>query len=150
MLRIVPLDLDEANEVIRLWHRHHKPVPGQKFAVGVMDGERLCGAAIVSRPVARKKDRHVFAEVARVSTDGTYNACSKLYGACRKAALAMGYQHVITYTLPEEGGASLRAAGFRFDGEAGGSGSMWGTRAGREQLAIGNDMIGGKWRWVSP
>jgi hypothetical protein len=150
MLRIVPLDLDEANAVIEQWHRHHKPVPGQKFAVGVMDGDRICGAAIVSRPVARKIDRQRILEITRVCTDGTRNACSMLYGACRKAALAMGYQHVITYTLPEEGGASLRAAGFRFDGEAGGSGRMWGTRKGREQLAIGNDMIGGKWRWVSP
>ena len=149
-MRIVPLDLDEANDVIRRWHRHHKPVPGAKFAVGVMDGERMCGAAIVSRPVARKIDRHRILEVTRVCTDGTRNACSMLYGACRKAALAMGYQHVITYTLPEEGGASLRAAGFRFDGDAGGSGRMWGTRHGREQLGIGNDMIGGKWRWISP
>ena len=149
-MRIVPLDLKEANEVISRWHRHHKPAVGQKFAVGVMDGERICGAAIVSRPVARKIDRQRILEITRVCTDGTPNACSMLYGACRKAALAMGYQHVITYTLPEEGGASLRAAGFRFDGEAGGSGRMWGTRAGREQLAIGNDMIGGKWRWISP
>jgi hypothetical protein len=150
MLRIVPLDIDEANDVIRRWHRHHKPVPGAKFAVGVEDDGRICGAAIVSRPVARMIDRRVYVEIVRVCTDGTHNACSKLYGACRVAALAMGYQHVITYTLPEEGGASLRAAGFRFDGDAGDSGAGWGTRTGREQLAIGTDLVGGKWRWISP
>jgi len=35
-------------------------------------------------------------------------------------ALAMGYQRLITYTLPEEGGASLRASGFALIGQAGG------------------------------
>lgn len=149
-LRVIPLDLDEANDVIRKWHRHHKPVPGAKFAIGVADDDRVCGAAIIGRPVARKVDRRVYAEIVRVCTDGTHNACSKLYGAARRAALAMGYQLVVTYTLPEEGGASLRAAGFRCEGEAGGSGAMWGTRAGREQLAVGSDLVGGKLRWVSP
>lgn len=39
----------------------------------------------------------------------------------------MGYERIITYTLEHEGGASLRAAGFRFDGQAGGK--QWtGTR----------------------
>jgi len=36
-----------------------------------------------------------------------------LLGACRRAALAMGYKKVITYTLDKESGASLKAAGFR-------------------------------------
>ena len=51
-------------------------------------------------------------EVLRVCTLGTPNACSKLYGAARRAAFAMGYTKVITYTLASESGASLRAAGF--------------------------------------
>jgi hypothetical protein len=150
-MRVVPINRDDAHAFIRRHHRHHKPPVGDKFAIGVVDDtETLCGVAVVGRPVARKLDDGKIAEITRVCTDGTRNACSMLYGACRRAALAMGYAHVITYTLPEEGGASLRAAGFRFDGEAGGSGRMWGTRSGREQLALGNDMVGGKWRWVSP
>ncbi len=72
-----------------------------------------------------------------------------LYGACRRIAREMGYQRVLTYTLPDEGGASLRAAGFKFDGDAGGSGAMWGSRQGRAQETIGDDMVGGKWRWVA-
>lgn len=59
-------------------------------------------------------------EVNRVATDGAKNACSMLYGAAWRAAKALGYQQLITYTLPEEGGASLRAAGWRLVGECGG------------------------------
>jgi len=32
----------------------------------------------------------------------------------------MGYRRLVTYTLPEEGGSSLRAAGFTLIGETGG------------------------------
>ena len=45
--------------------------------------------------------------------DDNRNANSALYGAAWRAARAMGYSRIITYTLPEESGASLRAAGFR-------------------------------------
>jgi hypothetical protein len=72
-----------------------------------------------------------------------------LYGASRRVARALGYKRVYTYSLPEEGGASLRAAGFEFDGDAGGSGAMWASRPGRAAEAIGSDLVGGKWRWVA-
>lgn len=70
--------------------------------------------ASVGRPVARGWDERVVAEVTRLATDGTRNACSFLYGAARRAALALGFRSVITYTLASESGVSLRAAGFRF------------------------------------
>ena len=50
----------------------------------------------------------------------TDNACSKLYGACCRIGFEMGYERIVTYTLASETGASLRAAGFAFDGVAGG------------------------------
>lgn len=59
-------------------------------------------------------------EILRCCTDGTHNACSKLYGACCRIGFDMGYERIVTYTLASESGASLRAAGFAFDGEAGG------------------------------
>lgn len=72
-----------------------------------------------------------------------------LYGAARRAARAMGMQPIYTYTLPEEGGASLRAAGFRLDkDDAGGSAAMWHNRPGRSAQPVGDDLVGGKWRWV--
>ena len=119
-LVIVPLTLEEANEFVRQYHRHHKPVPGAKFCIGVSLAETIVGVAIVGRPVARMVDDGWTLEVNRTCTDGTKNANSALYGACRRAAFALGYKKLITYTLPEEGGTSLRAAGWKCLGEAGG------------------------------
>ena len=50
--------------------------------------------------------------ITRVATDGVRDGCSELYGAICRAAKALGYSEVWTYTLPEEPGTSLRAAGF--------------------------------------
>lgn len=120
-LAIIPLDLAEANEFVRLHHRHHKPAVGHKFSIGVADEDgQVRGVAIVGRPVARMSDNGWALEVNRVATDGTPNACSALYGAAWRAAKALGYKRLITYTLPEEGGASLRGAGWKCLGEAGG------------------------------
>lgn len=118
-LRVVPLDLSEANALVERLHRHHKPVPGAKFAIGVAD-EEVRGAAIVGRPVARGNDDGLTLEVTRCVTDGVRNGCSMLYRAAWRAARAMGYGRLITYTLPEEGGASLRGAGFFLVGKRGG------------------------------
>lgn len=125
-LTIVPVSLEEANEFVRAHHRHHQPVPGAKFCIGVAAIDRasqllkICGIAIVGRPIARMRDDGWTLEVTRTCTDGTKNANSALYGAARRAAWALGYKRLGTYTLPEEGGASLVAAGFKLIGEAGG------------------------------
>lgn len=81
------------------------------------------GVVMLGRPVARAFDDGWTAEVTRLCTDGTPNACSLLYGAAARAAKAMGYRRIITYTMPEEGGASLRASGWRAVGET--SGRSW-------------------------
>lgn len=149
-LRVFPVDLKTANEFVRTRHRHNKPVVGHKFSVGVIDETGLLrGVAIVGRPVACALDNGCAAEITRLCTDGAANACSMLYGAARKAARAMGHDPIYTYTLPDEGGASLRAAGFRIDKEfAGGSASMWHNRPGRCAQPVGDDLVGGKWRWI--
>jgi hypothetical protein len=67
----------------------------------------------VGRPVARHFDDGYTAEVTRCCTDGTPNACSKLYAAAARAAKALGYRRLITYTLKSEPGTSLKAAGWR-------------------------------------
>ena len=118
-LTICPVDLTEANEFVRQHHRHHQPVPGHKFSLGVVDESGVIrGVAIVGRPVARRVDDGLTLEVNRVATDGCPNACSALYGACRRAAFALGYRRLVTYTLANESGASLRGAGWRLIGEA--------------------------------
>lgn len=120
MLTIRPIHLKAANEYIAAHHRHNIPTVGGKFAVSCYDGDRLCGVAICGRPVSRRLDDGVTLEIYRNCTDGTYNACSKLYGACVRVGAAMGYQKIITYTLASEPGTSLRASGFTCEGLAGG------------------------------
>lgn len=113
----MPLPLDQANAFIREHHRHHPPVRGHKFSIGIAVSNCLVGVSVIGRPVARGLDDGLTLEVTRVATDGTKDACSALYGACRRAAFALGYRRLVTYTLASEGGASLRAAGYRLVGE---------------------------------
>lgn len=116
-LEIVPISLEEANDFVARIHRHHDPVTGHKFSVAVADENGVIrGVAIVGRPVSRMADNGWTLEVTRCCTDGTPNVPSMLYRTCWKAAGAMGYQKLITYTLPTEGGKSLAAAGFRVIG----------------------------------
>lgn len=119
-LRLTPITLREANAFVEANHRHHKPVRGCISCVGVSSGDQIVGVAIVGRPVARALDNGMTAEVIRCCTDGTRNACSMLYRAAWRSVRALGYLRLVTYTLPEEGGASLRAAGMTCIGEAGG------------------------------
>lgn len=119
-LILVPISLDEANAFVARHHRHHNPVPGCKFCVGVAKDGEIVGCAIAGRPISRMLDDGWTLEINRTCTDGTKNANSMLYGACRRTAWALGYLRVITYILPEEGGPSLRAAGFTLVGERGG------------------------------
>jgi hypothetical protein len=119
-LQLTPITLAEANAFVELHHRHHKPVPGAKFSIAVSEDGIVRGVVIVGRPVARMADNGWTLEVNRCCTDGARNACSMLYQAAWRAAKAMGYKKLITYTLPEEGGASLKGAGWKCLGEAGG------------------------------
>lgn len=112
-LAIIPLDLDEANALVAQLHRHHKPVVGHKFSIGVAAGDNVVGAAIVGRPVGRGMDDGWTLEVTRCVTDGTPNACSALYAAAWRAARAIGYRRVITYVLGTESGTSVKAAGWK-------------------------------------
>jgi hypothetical protein len=114
-LELVPVTWQQARDFVAELHRHHRPPPGHKFSVGVADeGGTLRGVAIVGRPVSRfLQAGGRTLEVTRTCTDGTRNANSMLYGAAWRAAKAMGYHRVITYNQEGEGGASLRAAGYR-------------------------------------
>lgn len=80
-------------------------------------------------------------EICRVCTDGTYNTCSMLYGACVRVGRAMGYKRIITYTLESEHGSSVKAANFKYDGIAGGI--VWSGK--RRNDALPAEM---KKRWV--
>ena len=124
-LRLKPLSLKAAGAYIRDHHRHHKPPRFHKFSIGLLVDGELVGVCVVDRPTARAFDDGFSAEVSRMATDGTKNACSMLYGAAWRAAKGMGYDRIYTYTLQSEPGVSLRAAGWREDGTV--RGRSWNT-----------------------
>lgn len=115
MLEIVPIKQSEAKMFIKQNHRHHLPPVGSIFQIACSDGEKIVGVAMVGRPVARGLDDGWTVEVNRLCSDGTKNVCSKLYAACRKAARALGYRKIVTYTLESESGTSLKAAGWKME-----------------------------------
>lgn len=143
-MRIVPVSLKAANQYIETHHRHHQGKKnGYRFAVGLADesGE-LIGVAIASNPAGRGQCDGFTLEVSRTCTAGEKNANSMLYGAIRKVALAMGYRRLITYTMPEESGASLRAVGWMQTGLTDGRG--W-NRPKRSRTDL--HPVGPKLRW---
>jgi len=123
-LHVEPLTLKRANEYVGAVHRHHQayPFPGMFAIAAVTESGEIRGAAIVALPNAanRLTDGFRSAEVVRVATDGTPNACSVLYSASARACRALGFSRIITYVLDTETGASIKAAGWREeDGEFG-------------------------------
>lgn len=144
-LALTPITLAEANAFVAKHHRHHKPVPGAKFCLAVSNGTEVHGVAIVGRPVARPLDDGWTLEVNRVATDGTKNSCSMLYGAAWRAARAMGYRKLITYTLASESGSSLRAAGWKVVAEV--SGRSWSCPS---RPRIDTHPLQDKLRWEAP
>ena len=138
----MPITFSDANEFVRRHHRHHRPVAGCKFCLAVAHEEQIVGVAIVGRPVSRHIDNGGTLEVNRLCTDGKKNACSMLYGAAWRVAKNLGYKKLVTYTLPDEGGASLKASNWKCLGET--KGGAW-TRAKRPRLDLHPLQIKLKW-----
>ena len=96
---------------------------GWKFGMGVQDHLGLLGVAMVGRPEARALQDGETLEVTRLCTlKGADNACSMLLANAARAAKAMGYKRLYTYTSAEQDGASHKAAGFEEDA------SVWSRR----------------------
>lgn len=120
-LKIVPLHLWQANELVDKLHRHHKPIRVAKFSIGCTEDGKLVGVAICMRPACRALDDGMTIEVCRLATidgaksDGAKHArsyCSFLYGACARIAREMGFRRIQTYILDSEPGTSLKATGW--------------------------------------
>ena len=136
-LKTYPITLTDARMFVANHHRHHRPPPGGLFAIAAARESELVGVIIVGRPVSRHMDDNLTAEVTRCATDGTKNACSILYGAAWRSARELGYRRMITYTLPSEGGASLRACGWKSEPQPPG-GRKWSARAGASSRGRGS------------
>lgn len=119
-MKPVRIELKEANAFIGQLHRHHKPVQGHRFSIGAEKAGKLVGVAVVGRPVARMTDQKNVAEVTRLATDGTKNACSFLYAQAARAAQALAFSKIQTFILDSEPGTSLRAAGWTCEGPSAG------------------------------
>lgn len=142
-IAVCPVSLREACAFVTRHHRHHRSPRGCLFCLAIEVASVIVGVAIVGRPLARNLQDGYTAEVTRVCVvDGVKNGCSALYAAAWRAARAIGYRRLVTYTLPVEGGVSLRAAGWRCLGEAGGG--AW-SRTGRPRVDLHPTQ--GKLRW---
>jgi hypothetical protein len=140
----VPVTLRQAQAFVGAMHRHHKAPVAHRWSVGAKKGGVLVGVVVVGRPVARLTDQYEIAEVTRLCTDGTKNACSFLYGVAARISREMGFTRIQTFILPSESGVSLRAAGWSFDGVSEKSGSGWQSRRGRDNTQPKEP----KQRWV--
>jgi hypothetical protein len=113
-LRLLPVTITRARGLVARLHSHHHAPPSGLCAVGVaFEGEAdpRC-VAILSRPVARVLQSQGCAEVTRVASDRTPHAASMAIAAIARAALALGYRRLVSYTLLGEAGTSYRAAGW--------------------------------------
>jgi hypothetical protein len=108
----------EAFAFIDQLHRHHDAPVGWRWGHAVYNGPDLVAVAVVGRPVARGLDGDTVVEVTRLCVDPRLapglvkDACSMLYGAAARTAQKKGYERAVTYTLEEESGHSLKAAGW--------------------------------------
>lgn len=105
-LQIVPCTVRDAMSFVMQHHRH--PSRSERRPLGGRRGGRDRDRRRRDRGATRRPDAH--------------------YAACRRAALALGWRRLVTYTLPEEGGASLRAAGWRVVAERTGGARGLGNR----------------------
>lgn len=144
------IDWPTAKAFVAEYHHHNKPPNAWRFGGGIYNGPDLIGVVIVGNPNSRLLYKQGCMGIDRVCINRdiprglTWNACSMAYGwACREIARRLpGFTRVITYTLLDELGTSLRAAGFdRVFKTKGGS---W-HRKGRPRTDKATTER--KWRW---
>lgn len=117
-LRLRAIDWKTAQAFVAEHHRTHgQRLPrGWKFGMAAEDRLGLVGVIMVGRPEARALQDGQTLEVTRLCTlKGAGNACSMLLANAARAAKAMGYARLYTYTAEEQDGSSHKAAGFERD-----------------------------------
>lgn len=120
-LVLVPTTLTAAKRFVGEHHRHNLPPVTWRFGVAVAGCAtgNVFGVGMAGNPMARKLmvADPTLIEIVRCTVTDAPNACSMIYGALCRAAKALGYRKVITYTLASEPGSSLLAAGFQLVAE---------------------------------
>lgn len=142
---IRPISRNAAGAYLARVHRHQPSLTaGWLFGCGLYRGDQLLGVACAGRPCRSLQDG-LTCEISRVATEGERDACSRLYGALCRAAKALGYSRIVTYTRMDERGSACLAAGFRDDGPAGGG--EWG-RPSRPRNAAADPSPKRRWIWT--
>ncbi len=144
-MQLRPCELQEAKEFITALHRHHKPPQGHRFSLKAIIDGRTVGVVVIGRPVARFQQDGETVEITRLCTDGTPNACSFLIGAAKRAARALGFKRMISYTLDSEPGASWKAAGMANTGLT--TGGAWSGTYGIGKVRKNDHPLCAKKRW---
>jgi hypothetical protein len=124
MISLRPWTVRQALPFVARVHRRLPYVQGALWAVRVVDGEETVGCAVVGHPARSWMDMDVLGVLRVAVMPGIVNGCSMLYGACSRAARAMGATDLVTYTHEDEPGVSLRAAGWVDAGLTGGASGL--------------------------
>lgn len=112
-LYLRPWSVKAALPFVARVHRRLPKVQGAMWAVSVRKLGEVVGVALVGHPARLLAEDDATLGVLRVAVlEGNQNACSMLYGACSRAARAMGADDCVTYTHGDEPGTSLKAAGW--------------------------------------
>jgi hypothetical protein len=119
-LMVRPCTVKSAKKWIAEHHRHLKKMQGAMWAVRAICKFQTIGVAAVGNPAQEWQNIGVLCLLRMAVLDGYPNACSLLYGACSRAARAMGAVDLVTYTRLDEPGTSLKAAGWIDGGETDG------------------------------
>ena len=148
-LQLKSLSLSDAIPWVSSRHRHEllgrqRPCSRGRFAIAATIDSEIVAVAIVGSPKARHYDDGDTVEVVRLASTGARNACSFLYGHSARAARALGFKSILTYTLQSEPGASLRAAGWVNDAKI--KGRQWSSPSRPRQLVLVDDRL----RWWAP
>lgn len=144
-LRLLPWTVKKALPWVKEVHRVLPDCTGAMWAVSVRSGDEVVGAALVGRPNRTWDDMTLLTVIRVAVKEGYPNACSMLYGACARAARAMGAENLVTYTHAWEDGASLKAAGWINGGLT--EGGEWGNAKRPRKKVVDS---GPKCRWWAP
>ena len=106
---IVPASLQEANDYLAEHIRQYRPMHGCKFSVGCALNGEIVGAAIVGRC----RDDAQAVQIDRIFSTGSRAAYGMLYGACARAAQALGYWRIAAFLPEHRPDSALRAAGWK-------------------------------------
>jgi len=158
-MRTAPIPVKHAVRFVEETHRRLPHAHHRLWAVGLWCEDVLRGVALVGAPKARRlaatganegwPNPYETLEIVRVAVEeGVPNGCSKLYGACARAARAMGATNLLTYTDEDEPGTSLKAAGWIRDPGLCGGGQA--SRPGRPRRLRTPQQASRRHRWWAP